>query len=101
MIPTPIRTCVGCGAKQAQRAMLRIASHDGGMPVLDLTYHAVGRGAYLCRAGRCVERAWARRALERSLKLKQPAPAALKNEVIRMFEFAREPGIREGSVADG
>ncbi len=81
--PPPIRTCVGCGAKKPQRDMVRIASFEGQPPVLDLKYRAAGRGAYLCRNVSCVERAWTRHALERSLKLKQSVSGVLKQEVLQ------------------
>lgn len=77
----PIRTCVGCGGKSPQRVMLRVASQARALPTLDLAFRAPGRGAYLCRRARCVEQAFKRRALERSLKLKQSAPGALKTEL--------------------
>jgi uncharacterized protein len=63
--------------------MLRIAARDGGAPVIDEQGQAPGRGAYLCRARSCMERALARRALERSLKLKNTVPATLKGEIAR------------------
>jgi predicted RNA-binding protein YlxR (DUF448 family) len=62
--------------------MLRIAAHDGVL-VVDVKGRAAGRGAYLCPEKTCVERALARRALERSLKLKYNVPAALKGEITR------------------
>lgn len=42
----PIRTCVGCGARAAQRTLLRfVAAGDGLRP--DGARRAPGRGAYL------------------------------------------------------
>lgn len=81
----PIRTCVGCGSKSPQRALLRVASQAGAPPQLDLAFRAPGRGAYLCRHARCVEQAFKRRALERTLKLKQRAPMTLKTELEKML----------------
>ena len=63
--------------------MLRIAAREGEVPVVDEKGQAAGRGAYLCPAKSCMERALARRALERSLKLKNNVPAALKGEIAR------------------
>ena len=79
--PFPIRTCVGCGGKSPQRALLRVASLAGAPATLDIDYRAPGRGAYLCRQARCIEQAWKRHALERMLKLKQSAPPSLKAEL--------------------
>lgn len=85
-----VRTCVGCGAKRAGREMLRVASQGGGVPAVDERFHAAGRGAYLCRNRRCAERAFARRALERTLKLHGPPPAAVRDEILRAIERMKE-----------
>ena len=77
----PERTCVGCGAKRPQRAMLRVAALEGDAPKVDLEYCLPGRGAYLCRMKSCLERALARRAMERSLKLKTSVGAGLTAEL--------------------
>ena len=77
----PVRTCAGCGAKKPQREMLRIASQDGAIPVVDVQFKAAGRGAYLCRSRVCMERALQRRGLERTLKLKTSVPAAMRSEL--------------------
>ena len=79
----PLRTCAGCGLKQSQRAMWRVAAPNGAEPVVDLRYRAAGRGAYLCRDAACLEQALKRRALERSLKLKQALTPALVAELRR------------------
>lgn len=63
----PVRTCVACRAEAGKRAMVRIVARPGGA-ALDLTGHAVGRGAYLHRDAGCIEIARKRKALERSLK---------------------------------
>ncbi|HVF09878.1 MAG TPA: YlxR family protein, partial [Abditibacteriaceae bacterium] len=77
----PVRTCVGCGAQKPQREMLRIAARAGSEPAVDVEYCAPGRGAYLCRTQSCLERALKRRAVERSLKLKNGVGAKLKTEL--------------------
>ena len=86
----PLRTCVGCGAKKSQRELLRVATNEAGEPVVDVKYSAPGRGAYLCRMKSCVERALARRAVERSLKLKTSLGAGLKAELEKQL-IDREP----------
>jgi hypothetical protein len=77
----PIRTCVGCGVKQTPQQMVRIAARAGGEAVLVTAKSADGRSAYLCRTEKCVERAFLQRGLERSLKLRTPVPAALKDAI--------------------
>ena len=71
--------------------MLRIASKDGEAPQL-ATNRAKGRSAYLCREAKCVEKAFARRALERSLKLKNPTPQPIKDEIARVAENGKDQG---------
>jgi len=90
----PTRTCVGCGAKKAPSEMLRIASKDGAAPQLVTDNRADGRSAYLCREANCVEKAFLRRALERSLKLKNPTPQPTKDEIVRAANASAECGVR-------
>ena len=82
---TPQRTCVACGAKKAQGELLRVVSQGGAPAQIDIKGRAPGRGAYLCRQAACVEKAWARRALERALKLQNPIEAALKAEILSVM----------------
>ena len=82
----PLRTCVACGEKKPQGELLRVVSSGGEVPELDAKGRAPGRGAYLCSRAACVEKAWARRALERTLKLQAPAPAALKEQILAAIE---------------
>ncbi|HEY0075369.1 MAG TPA: YlxR family protein [Abditibacteriaceae bacterium] len=78
----PQRTCVACGAKKAQGELLRVVSQGGAPPQVDAEGRAAGRGAYLCLQAACIEKAWARRALERALKLQNPVDATLKTEIL-------------------
>jgi uncharacterized protein len=63
---TPVRTCVGCGAKAPQGELVRLKA-EGERVVVD---HARtgGRGAWLHAADPCLERAVKRRALPRALR---------------------------------
>lgn len=45
----PLRTCVACGVKIAQRGMLRVVRTAEGEAEVDLTGKSAGRGAYICR----------------------------------------------------
>ena len=82
----PLRSCVACGAKKPQGELLRVVSRGGDVPQWDEKGRAPGRGAYVCRLAACVERAFARRALERALKLNAPAPVALKEKILAGME---------------
>ena len=63
----PMRRCIGCMTSKEKRELVRIAGFEGQLSV-DLTGKAKGRGAYLCmRNPDCWEKAYTRKALERSL----------------------------------
>lgn len=49
----PLRTCLGCNARDAQAAMVRIAVRDGVLTV-DPDRRITGRGGYLHRASDCL-----------------------------------------------
>lgn len=87
------RTCAGCGKKKSQREMLRIASQSGGEPKPDLDCKLPGRGAYLCPDVKCAQTAFARRALERALKLKNTLSLAMRENIERALETV-SPSIR-------
>ena len=63
----PMRRCVGCMTSKEKQDLVRIAGFEGELS-LDLTGRAKGRGAYLCKTNPdCWEKAYKRKALERSL----------------------------------
>lgn len=63
----PIRTCIGCRARDARAAMLRVVARNGELR-LDREKRLEGRGAYLHARQVCVD-AFARRGgFVRSLK---------------------------------
>jgi predicted RNA-binding protein YlxR (DUF448 family) len=86
----PVRTCVACGFKQSPQLMLRVARPHEGEPYLALGKHISGRSAYVCRSLRCLERAFDRRAFERSLKLKNLLPSTVREELRHALSAARE-----------
>ena len=61
----PIRTCVGCGRKAAQRDLVRFGAVDG---VLTPSRSIPGRGAYTCRRLECFRQARERRGFARTLR---------------------------------
>ncbi|HLK10154.1 MAG TPA: YlxR family protein [Candidatus Binatia bacterium] len=64
---TPVRTCVGCGRRAPQAALLRfVAAADGLRP--DAGPRAPGRGAYLHHATDCWAAFVRRRGPVRSLR---------------------------------
>jgi hypothetical protein len=67
----PVRTCVGCGEKAAQRALARLRI-EGERVVIDRN-RSGGRGAWLHPAAECLERAVKRRAFARAFRGKAAA----------------------------
>lgn len=63
----PIRTCLGCGKKQAKALLRRLVLDAQNQPLLDRTQAAPGRGAYLCGPG-CLQAAVKRKAFQRAFK---------------------------------
>ena len=66
---TPERTCVACRARGAKRALVRVVRLAEGGVLVDETGKQKGRGAYLCRQRVCWNKALARGALERALRV--------------------------------
>lgn len=77
----PMRTCVGCGGKAAQRELVRLKAM--GEHVIVDRARSGGRGAWLHAAMPCLERAMKRRAFARALRREGVAvdAAALRVEL--------------------
>jgi len=74
----PQRRCTGCREMLDKNSLIRIVcsrSDDGQGDTfaIDLTGKANGRGAYICKASDCLEKAMKSKGLERSFKAKIPA----------------------------
>ena len=66
----PQRTCVGCRKARPKREMVRIVrTPDQGVKI-DESGKASGRGAYLCREGKCWRKALSEKRLEYALKIR-------------------------------
>jgi predicted RNA-binding protein YlxR (DUF448 family) len=74
-----MRTCLGCGARDPQRALWRIVRDDGGGLRPDVERRLGGRGGYLHPRPDCWGRFARRKGLVRSLRasVDRPARAAL------------------------
>lgn len=53
----PERTCLGCGAKRAPEALLRLICSPQEEVLLDHSGRAPGRGAYICGNAGCLRKA--------------------------------------------
>ena len=66
----PMRMCVGCRQMRPKKELLRIVRTPENEIRLDRTGKVSGRGAYICPAAECLEKAQKIRALERALEHK-------------------------------
>ncbi len=74
---TPLRTCVVCRQTSAKKTLLRVVrapDADGGGAAPDPTGRANGRGAYVCAANECIEKAVKQKRFERSLSVPSLPP---------------------------
>ncbi|SEF49769.1 hypothetical protein SAMN04487934_101352 [Eubacterium ruminantium] len=53
----PIRKCVGCNTSKLKSEMYRIIRTGEGEILLDKTGRMNGRGAYICKDKKCIEKA--------------------------------------------
>ena len=65
----PLRKCTGCQQMKDKREMIRVVKDQEGSISLDFTGKKSGRGAYVCPATQCLEKAEKLRGLERSFKM--------------------------------
>jgi len=79
----PVRTCVGCRERAAQRDLLRLVAVSNGSIRVDPERSLPGRGAYVHRRRACVEAALARGAVARVLRtgLDEHGAATLRAEI--------------------
>ena len=66
----PMRMCVGCREMKEKRSLLRIVKNAEGTISFDRVGKAPGRGAYICKARECLDKAVKQRQLERALETK-------------------------------
>jgi len=83
----PIRTCVGCGAREAQARLRRFVATADGLRA-DGRRRAPGRGAYLHCDPACWTAFTRRRGAVRSLRV-SPTPADRERLVATLAEVVR------------
>ena len=81
----PVRMCVACREGKPKKELIRIVKNKEGVVGVDLTGKAQGRGAYLCPAVECLEKAVKSRALQRALEceLSEETTAEIKRVILR------------------
>ncbi len=65
----PVRTCIGCGKRDARAAMLRLTQVGGSAVQVDRAKSSPGRGAWLHPSGDCFNKARKSRRITRALRL--------------------------------
>jgi uncharacterized protein len=78
VVSTPERTCVGCRGKAPKRDLIRVARVRKGDAVVDPSWSAPGRGAYVHRDAGCIETAMRTKAFERALRTGLSVDAAAR-----------------------
>jgi len=63
----PVRTCIGCRARDARSALVRVVARDGAVAI-DRAGRLGGRGAYLHARGACLAAFTRRGGFVRSLR---------------------------------
>lgn len=67
MRASPIRQCVGCGARRDKVELLRVVNNKNEI-LVDPRGNLPGRGAYLCPNQECLDKAWENGNLSKALK---------------------------------
>ena len=62
----PLRMCLGCGEMKQKKELIRVVKSKEGEISRDLTGKKSGRGAYICKDLKCLQKARKSRKLERS-----------------------------------
>ena len=67
---TSQRMCVSCREMRDKKLLLRVVRSPQGDLLLDISGKSPGRGAYICFAEACLQKAKKTRLLERALRVK-------------------------------
>ena len=68
----PMRQCMGCSEHYPKKELLRVVLSPEGEVSLDFTGKKSGRGAYICRSVRCLQKAKKNKRLDKSLECEIP-----------------------------
>ena len=68
----PQRTCMGCNLKKDKKDLIRIVKNKENEINVDKTGKLQGRGAYICKDEKCLEKAKKTKRLDRVLEMKIP-----------------------------
>ena len=76
----PQRQCLGCNEHKPKAELLRVVRDPEGNVSLDFTGKSSGRGAYICRSLKCLQRA------RRSQRIEKNLECAIPDEVYDRME---------------
>ena len=68
----PVRTCVSCGSKHEQRALIRMVLDSENRLIRDEERKRQTRGAYVCRTRECLGRLRKMKRLNRYFRTEKP-----------------------------
>lgn len=68
----PLRMCAGCGEHKPKKELVRVVKSPEGDISLDLSGRKPGRGAYICPALECLQKARKARRLEKAFSCQIP-----------------------------
>ena len=68
----PMRQCMGCNEHLPKTELLRVVRSPENQVSLDFTGKKSGRGAYICRSVKCLQKARKSRRLDRILECEIP-----------------------------
>ena len=84
----PERQCLGCNEHRPKSELLRVVRSSEGEISLDFTGKKSGRGAYICRSLKCLQKARKSRRLDRILECEIPEEVydAMEQELLDQGE---------------
>ena len=68
----PVRQCMGCSEHKPKRELIRVVLSPEGEISLDPVGKKPGRGAYICKDKKCLQKARKSRRIDRSLDCEIP-----------------------------
>ncbi|MFD3156563.1 RNase P modulator RnpM [Haloimpatiens sp. FM7330] len=66
----PQRMCNGCMEMKPKKELIRVVKSKEGEVSIDLTGKKAGRGAYICKDSKCLEKAFKTKRLEKNLNVR-------------------------------
>ena len=84
----PMRQCMGCNEHKPKQELLRVVRSPENQVSLDFTGKKSGRGAYICRSVKCLQKARKSRRLDRILECEIPEDVydAMEQELLDQGE---------------